>query len=50
VKKFEFKYDLGVTVHDLTKGKSSYKYLSLYSWKAAMLLPPWFFGDAACQQ
>ncbi len=50
VKKFEFKYDLGATVHDLTKGKSSYKYISLYSWKAAMLLPPWFFGDAACQQ
>ena len=50
VKKFEFKYDLGVTIHDLTKGQASYKYLSLYSWKAAMLLPPWFFGDAACQQ
>ncbi len=50
VKTFEFKYDLGVTVHDLTKGKASYKYVSLYSWKAAMLLPPWFFGSAACQQ
>ena len=50
VKKFEFKYDLGVTIHDLSKGKASYQYLSLYSWKAAMLLPPWFFGDAACQQ
>ena len=52
VKKFEFKYDLGVTIHDLTKAstKASAKYVSLYSWKAKMLLPPWFFGDAACQQ
>ncbi len=50
VKKFVFKYDLGVTIHDLTKSKASYKYTSLYSWKAAMLLPPWFFGEAACQQ
>jgi hypothetical protein len=48
VKKFVFKYDLGVTLHDLQQKK--YKYLSLYAWKIEMLLPPWFFGQAACQQ
>ncbi len=48
VKKFVFKYDLGVTVHDLKTKK--YKYRSLYPWKIKMLLPPWSFGQAACQQ
>ena len=48
VEKFVFKYDLGVTVHDLKTKK--YKYQSLYPWKIKMLLPPWSFGQAACQQ
>ena len=48
LEKFVFKYDLGVTVHDLQSKK--YKYHSLYSFKLKMLLPPWTFGQAACQQ
>ena len=48
VQKFEFGYHLGVTIHDLTK--KSHGYTKLYPLKAKMLLPPWSFGQTACQQ
>ena len=48
VKKFVIRYELGLTVRDLKTKKS--KVRSLYPFKIKMLLPPWSFGQAACQQ
>lgn len=48
VERFTLQYNLGVTVHDLKAKK--YSFLNFYTWKIPMLLPPWFFGQAACQR
>jgi hypothetical protein len=48
VEDFVFRYDLGVTVHDLAA--NSHAYHSLEPWHPQLLLPPWSFGHVACQQ
>lgn len=50
VKSFSFKYVLGVSVHDLAGAKGGASFHELFPWQAKLLLPPWSFGRAACQQ
>ncbi len=48
VEHFDFAYELAATIHD--PARTSQRELSLSTWQARMLLPPWSFGQAACQQ
>jgi hypothetical protein len=50
VKSFSFKYVLGASVHDLSGAKGGASFHELFPWQAKLLLPPWSFGRAACQQ